>query len=182
MPPRIPQAKRLQIIGMSMSDLAQKKIAQATGVAEASVGRIILAYRGEGRIADSPRCLTKKTTEEEDLQIVSCMSDNPFITAGQIRALLGLNVSNELIRQRLREAGIRNRIAAQKPLLSDNARAKRLAFAPEHLHWTVDDRHNVAFTDESSFCSKWDQTQKVYRPVATLGFPPGALLSYIPYY
>ncbi|KAH9375820.1 hypothetical protein HPB48_000508 [Haemaphysalis longicornis] len=167
MPPRIPQAKRLQIIGMSMSGLAQKKIAQATGVAEASVGRIIRAYRDEGRIADAPRCLTKKKTEEEDLQIVSCVSDNPFITAGEIRAVVGLNVSNELIRQRLREAGIRNRIAAQKPLLSDNARAKRLAFAQEHLQWTVDDWHNVAFTDESSFCTQWDQTQKVYRPVAT---------------
>ncbi|KAH9374999.1 hypothetical protein HPB48_021775 [Haemaphysalis longicornis] len=133
MPPRIPQAKRLKIIGMSMSGLAQKKIAQETGVAKASVGRIIRAYRDEARIADAPRCLTKKTTEEEDLQIVSCVCHNPFITAGEIRAVLGINISNELIRQRLREPGIRNRIAAQKPLLSDNARAKRLVFAQEHL-------------------------------------------------
>ncbi|KAH9375821.1 hypothetical protein HPB48_009903 [Haemaphysalis longicornis] len=167
MPPRIAQAKRLQIIRISMSGLAQKKIAQATGVAEASVGRIIRVYRDERWIADAPRCLTKKRTEEGDLQIASCVSDNPFITAGEMRAVLGLNVSNELTRQRLRETGIRNSIAAQKPLLSDNSRAKRLAFAQEHLQWTVDDWHNVAFTDESSFCTQWDQTQKVYRPVVT---------------
>lgn len=84
---------------MSISGLAQKKIAQATGVDEASVGRIIRGYRNEGRIADAPRCLTRKTTEKGDFQIVSCVSDNPFITAGEIRAVLGLSVSNELIRQ-----------------------------------------------------------------------------------
>ncbi|KAH9378001.1 hypothetical protein HPB48_000214 [Haemaphysalis longicornis] len=106
MQPRIPQGKRLQITGMSMSGLGHKKIAQATGVAEASV-EIIRAYRDEGQIADAPRCLTKKITEKRRtyrLFQIFCVSDNPFITAGEIRAVLGLNVSNELTRQRLREA------------------------------------------------------------------------------
>ncbi|KAH9384031.1 hypothetical protein HPB48_026014 [Haemaphysalis longicornis] len=52
-----------------MSDLSQKKIAQATGGAEASVGTIICAHRDEGRIVDAPLCLTEKITIEEDLQI-----------------------------------------------------------------------------------------------------------------
>lgn len=83
----------------------------------------------------------KKTTEEEDLQIVACVSDNPIVTVGEIAAAPTLMrlMDTELIRQWLREAGIQNRMAAQNPLLFKNARAKRLAFAQEHLQWPVDD-------------------------------------------
>lgn len=81
----------------------------------------------------------KYVPTKDNLEIVAYVTDNPFITAGNIRAAIGTNVSDELIRQWLREAGIRNRTAAQKQTLSDNARARRLAFAQEHLQWTVND-------------------------------------------
>ena len=47
--------------------------------------------------------------------------------------------------------GVNNCIAVKKPFLSDMHKAKRLAFAKEHLHSTIDDWNNVIWIDESSF-------------------------------
>ncbi|KAH9360151.1 hypothetical protein HPB48_009587 [Haemaphysalis longicornis] len=60
---------------------------------------------------------------------------DPFITAVQIRDRAGIDVCDEVVRQRLREAGLRSRTAAQKPLVSATAKAKRLAFAQSHAYW-----------------------------------------------
>ncbi|KAH6933447.1 hypothetical protein HPB50_015013 [Hyalomma asiaticum] len=68
-----------------------KQTARVAGVAGGSVNRILRAHRDEGRIRDAASCLTKRTTEEEDLDIVACVSDNPFMTAGERRAAIGLN-------------------------------------------------------------------------------------------
>lgn len=52
----------------------------------------------------------------------------PFMAAGQIRDVIDLDLSVELIRQRLREAGLKNQDVAQEPLLFADSKAKRLAF------------------------------------------------------
>ncbi|KAH9361479.1 hypothetical protein HPB48_004578 [Haemaphysalis longicornis] len=128
------------------------------------VSRIIRAFHDKGRLADAARHVQRKTSEEEDRPIVALASAEPFMTAGQIREAAGLDVSDELVRSRLREAGLRNQVAAQKPLLSAVNKFKRLEFARHHLTWTVDDWQRVVFTDESTVCTQWDQKQNVYRP------------------
>ena len=55
------------------------------------------------------------------------------------------------LRKEIHELGVNSCIAVKKPFLSDMHKAKRLAFAKEHLHWTIDDWNNVNWTDESSF-------------------------------
>lgn len=164
MPPRIPEETRLRIVALATAEKSQREIAREVGVRKATVNRIIQAFRDEGRIGDAPRCLNRKTTREQDMAIVAVAAADPFMTAGQIKDIVGLDTSDELVRKRLREAGLTNRCAAQKPLLSATSKAERLRFAHEHLQWTVDDWGQVAFTDESTFCTQWNQKQRVYRP------------------
>lgn len=167
MPPRVPEEKRVAAVRMSLSGTSQRQIAMALDLNVATVNRIICAFRDEGRIGDAARNCVRKTTAEEDAALVLAAETNPFMTAGQVRDAVGLDVSEELVRKRLLEEGLKNRSAAQKPLLSDTAKAKRLDFAQAHLHWTADDWHNVVFTDESTFCTQWDQKRQVYRPDLT---------------
>ena len=44
-----------------------------------------------------------------------------------------------------------NRIAASKTLLISRMGKKRLKFALRYLHWSVDDREKVMWSDESIF-------------------------------
>ena len=64
---------------------------------------------------------------------------------------LGITASESTIRRALRKAGFRRCIACSKPLVSWINRRKRLKWAREYLHWSIEDWMRVMFTDESSF-------------------------------
>ena len=51
--------------------------------------------------------------------------------------------------QRLSESGLHGRIAAKKPLLKDNNKKKRLAWAKKHEKWILDWWKSVLWSDES---------------------------------
>jgi transposase len=68
-----------------------------------------------------------------------------------VRDLLTTPISTTTACLRAHDLGFNNRIAAQKPFLSDNHKAARLRFAEEHPHWDVNDWRKVLWTDESSF-------------------------------
>ena len=53
--------------------------------------------------------------------------------------------------QRLRESGLRGRIAAKKPLLKDTNKKKRPALAKKHKQWTLDRWKSVLWSDELKF-------------------------------
>lgn len=59
---------------------------------------------------------------------------DPFVTAGQVRDIIDLDVSDKLVHQRFREAGLKNQNAAQKPLLSADVKVKGIAFAQAYDH------------------------------------------------
>ncbi|KAH6941459.1 hypothetical protein HPB50_018217 [Hyalomma asiaticum] len=67
-------------------------------------------------------------------------------------------------KRRLAEAALRKRVACRKPLIRKTNQTKRLQFARDHENWTTSDWENVVFTDESSFTTRWDQRQRVWRP------------------
>ncbi|KAH8021755.1 hypothetical protein HPB51_016819 [Rhipicephalus microplus] len=65
---------------------------------------------------------------------------------------LDLDVSDPTIRRRLRTAGLRSRIAAQKPLLTAAHQDARRQIAELHEAWTSEEWGRVIFSDEST-CS-----------------------------
>ncbi len=66
----------------------------------------------------------------------------------------GVNVSDQTIRNRLHEGGLRARRPLVGPVLTAWHRGARLAFAIEHQNWQVCHWRPVFFTDESRFTLK----------------------------
>ncbi|KAH7978720.1 hypothetical protein HPB49_006545 [Dermacentor silvarum] len=58
-------------------------------------------------------------------------------------------------------------MAAQKPLLTNVNKSKRLSFAQRHEAWSADDWRRVVFSDECTFTTKCDQRARVWRPDRT---------------
>ena len=53
------------------------------------------------------------------------------------------------VRRRLKDIGLKARLAYKKPLVSLKNRKKRLSFAKDHEHWGIEDWKKVLFTDET---------------------------------
>lgn len=166
MPKRVPIDVRRRITELWLQEKSQREICHLTGKSLSAVNRIIQAYRDEdGRLSDAPRSGRHRCTSEEcDLLIVAAAVTDPFQSAGQIKAALNLQASEETIRRRMREAGLRGFVAAQKPHLTDRQKAQRLQFSREYEHWTREEWTQVIFSDESTFTSRWDQERRVWRP------------------
>ncbi|KAH9372005.1 hypothetical protein HPB48_000573 [Haemaphysalis longicornis] len=160
MAPRLtlPERKAIALMGRTMS---QRDISVATGRPVPTVNRIVQAFTKEGRLADAPRFRPPRaTTHEEDRLIVATAVDNPFLSAREIRDMLGLDISAQLIRSRLHEADIKGRMAAQKTQLEAKHRDQRMEFED----WAADNWRAVVFSDEAAFCTCWDQHKWVWRP------------------
>ncbi|KAM7290631.1 putative nuclease HARBI1 isoform X1 [Ixodes scapularis] len=132
------------------------------------VNRKLQAYCYAGRIENLPRGhRPRATTSEEDSQIVAASRRDPTLTAKEIRDELQLAASPYVVRRRLHEGSLHTRVPVRKPLLSAINKSKRLAFAEEHVSWTVDDWRMVLFSDESTFTTKRGQRQRIWRPDCT---------------
>ncbi|KAL3198105.1 hypothetical protein MRX96_014540 [Rhipicephalus microplus] len=105
----------------------------------------------------------RATDSVKDLLIVQAAKEAPFITAPHIKDNLNLSVSLSTMRRRLHEKDLWSRVPAQKPALSDNNKIARLAYAQEHAPITVEDWRCVTLTDESTFSTRWDQRQRIWR-------------------
>ncbi|KAH7955934.1 hypothetical protein HPB52_005159 [Rhipicephalus sanguineus] len=100
-----------------------------------------------------------------DSLIVACAVVDPFLDANEIRRELQLDVSPSTIKRRLRQGGLQGCVAAQKPHLTERQRQLRLEFARAVEDWTKDEWHEVIFTDEATFSTRWDQQRRVWRPI-----------------
>ncbi|KAH9383912.1 hypothetical protein HPB48_025804 [Haemaphysalis longicornis] len=123
---------------MSKRGYTERNIALVANRPLKTVNRIIQAYRDEGGINDPPhRRRPRSTTNDQHLCIVAGVNDESFQRAKNVRGALGpANLSDNMVRRRLREAGLRTRIAAQKPLLTAANKAALLRFATEHRSWS----------------------------------------------
>ncbi|CAK9816182.1 Transposable element Tc1 transposase [Anthophora plagiata] len=97
----------------------------------------------------------KITTSAEDRAITIISKRNRRKTAPELTAEINASrpepVSLTTVKRRLRKAGLHARIAMRKPLLREQNKAKRLAWAKSHKNWTLEDWKKVLRTDESKF-------------------------------
>ena len=73
-----------------------------------------------------------------------------ILPLSELKSIYNIPVSARTIQRRLKEAGIRKWRAVNIPLLTKEHAEKRLIWAKEHEHWTVEDWTKVAWSDESA--------------------------------
>jgi hypothetical protein len=91
----------------------------------------------------------RKTTRDEDLDIVFAANENPFRTRLEIRETSGVDLTLKTISKRLKEKGIYCRVARIKESLSAGHRTPRVYFAENFANF--DKWHNTVFVDEATF-------------------------------
>ena len=72
----------------------------------------------------------------------------PILNA-EMKGEYGLIVSNQTIRNRIHEHGLKGRAARKKRFLSKRHIAQRLKWAKEHQSWTANDWKTVLWSDET---------------------------------
>lgn len=108
-------------------------------------------FEQEGNVDTRPRSgRPRVTTQQTREAIVNVVQDSGFNNAVSIRRNLQLDMSVDTVRRVLHTAGFHARHPASKPMMRDNHRVRRLAFAQEHLAWNEEWRQTV-FVDEKIF-------------------------------
>nr|XP_037285018.1 uncharacterized protein LOC119177940 [Rhipicephalus microplus] len=134
---RDPDVERRSIVDLSLKGYSQQYIGALINRPLKTVNRIIQAYKYESCIQDAPRApRPKATTDDEDALIVAAAVRNLFLPAPAILEDLDLDVLDTTVRRRLRTAGLRCRVAAQKPLLTAAHKDARRQFSELHEAWT----------------------------------------------
>ena len=130
-----------------------REIKEATNVSTPTVRRIIKS--GEPRQAQRHHTGRPPVLSPRDIRrlvrAVTNSSDGRQASYEQLAEELGIQASTTTLRRALRKAGFRRCVACPKPLVSWINRRKRLKWAREHIHWSLEDWLRVIFSDESSF-------------------------------
>ena len=144
--------KHIQVLRLT-NNMPYLKISQLTGVPRESVRRIC-SYK-TSRTARSTRTGRPAKITHRDLRrlirTICKSADGRRASIKKHCKDLGISALAEMVRRALRKKGFRRCVACPKPFINMINRKKRLQFAKEHRHWTVDDWKRVIWTDESSF-------------------------------
>lgn len=163
-----------------MSDLSEVEVARAVALIEAGqtyrrvanslrvsksvIHRVVKRYRETGeyrrRRGQGPK---RVTNQREDRYITLTALRNRFMPATAVRGELirshNVNVSVKTIRRRLRERSLTSRRAKRAPLLTQQHKVERVAYANNYQRWTMREWGRVLFTDESKFSLKSDDNR-----------------------
>jgi transposase len=142
--------ERSYIVTMPEKILKCKDIADVLQMPRSTVSTVLTKYRLTGTIQ------TESAGHPKPKLIACALRELARLVRDDRHQTLTMfvdrfHVHRNTIRTYIRKLGFRKRIARQKPNLTIAHKAKRLAFAKEHRHWTENDRKNVIWTDESSF-------------------------------
>jgi Transposase/DDE superfamily endonuclease len=140
-----------KILGLAKGILSQRKIASLMKCSQKAVQRTLETYLFEtfnGR--NARRKYERITTEREDRYIVRALKQNDSIPLRDITNIIEPQISETTLRRRRTEAGLGSYVSAEKPGLSPENVAKRLAWAERYKNWTVEDWKKVIWSDESS--------------------------------
>jgi transposase len=144
--------KRHMIVGMQKGGMSVSEIGNIVGRPKSTISRILKRFRISGSVLPASRSGRPKNMSDRDRRkLHRDLSSNRRAPLAELCSNVTSSVGMLTLRKELHELGVNICIAVKKPFLSDIHKAKRLAFAKEHLHWTIDDWSKVIWTDESSF-------------------------------
>lgn len=166
---RLTNVDRWRAMAWLQDDVGLREVARRLGVAHSVIQTVRDRYNATGSVAEQrrsgrPRC----TTRRQDRFVVALALRQRTITASairtQLRAATNVIVSDQTIRNRLRDADLHARRPVIRPVLAPAHRAARLAWARRHVTWTRHQWSRVLFTDESRFTRSFtDGRNRVWR-------------------
>lgn len=128
----------------------QQQAAEQIGTTRQTVAHWQHTFAATGDVKDEGgRGRKRKTSEEEDIDIVASSVIDPHLTSRQLQKELELEVSWRTIDGRLQRAGLFGRVARKKRIFSDEEKKKRISFAEGYKSWTVREWSRVIFADEA---------------------------------
>ena len=175
----MPQRRGLSIAdrgrahGWIQEGIAMREAARRLNVSSSVIRRQWVCFQTTGEVHEQRRPGRPRiTTRRQDRFIVTTALRQRIVTANTLRCLLrneaNVNVSDQTIRNRLRESNLRSRRQAVRLPLLPHHRVNRLAWARRHVRWNRRQWNNVQFTDESRFCLQHsDGRIHVYRRPGT---------------
>lgn len=159
-----------QIVTLVEEGYSYRQVGDRMDISSSVVSRAYNRYLETGdyqrRVGQGRR---RATNPRDDRAIVRRVRQEPFVPANVVAQNFPnrrqqqqqqrrrpqqqpRNISVQTVRNRLRETGVRSRSAARVPMLSPIHRRNRLAYARQHVHWTVRQWNNVLFSDECRVC------------------------------
>jgi hypothetical protein len=107
----------------------------------------------------------RKTTPKDDALIVRQVMKSRRASCPSIREELGFqSVSVRTVERRIMESGLFNSgWTKRKSFVSEVNRVKRVAWAKEHLNWSLAQWHSVIWSDESPFVLRYNRKTRCYR-------------------
>lgn len=145
--------------------LSIKKIMKVYKKSRSAIFKVLRKYKLDkvlGRADGSGR--KRKTTAQQDRRIMREVRKDRKVTGEEIRASLGLNVSDKTIRRRISESGeFKSYWATKKPFINEVNRKKRVDWCRLHQHWTIEQWRNVLWSDESPFVLRFNKKIRVWR-------------------
>ena len=88
------------------------------------------------KLKEQPRCLWAEESDREDENIVRMSSENPFMSAREIKQDSHLECDRRTVSNRLRDAGLKSYAPARKTLLTEDHKDCRLERARQKSNWS----------------------------------------------
>ena len=156
--------KKVEVLTLcGLKTLSVREISRRTGVSKSSVARLRTCQTIKSR--RQGRCGRKSsTTAKQDRLLLRNLRRNPLNDAHELHTEWkndGVKVSLRTVQRRLK-ASCRSVIPRRVPKLTPVMMRKRLTFAKNHAHWTVEQWRQVCFSDESLFECKGAQRGRVW--------------------
>lgn len=128
-------------------------IAVKLKIRQTTIYNVFQRYRQRGSIQTAKRPgRPRKLTDRDLRELGRIIQHLRKMKAPEICNLMLKEVSTRTIRQKAHEmVFFFSRVAAKKPFINEDQRKRRLTFARDHQHWTINNWKKVIWTNESSF-------------------------------
>lgn len=165
--PRLNAAQRNNAIGRLQAGATQQEVARHFGVSRQTISALWTRYNNTNRVDDRPRSgRPRVTTQAQDRYIrLRHLRDRTTTATSTTTQIPGVRrISDQTVRNRLREAGLFARRPVRRHVLTPRHLADRLLWCQQRVRWARARWRNVLFTDESRFLlTRADGRARVYR-------------------
>ena len=166
---RLTTEELARAMGVLECGSAQRRVANVFGVSHSVISRAWNRFQTYGSATQRHAGGRQRaTTPREDRFLVVQARRHPFVNAttrrNEFRNAVGVNISTQIVHNRLHQGGVRSRKACIRSPLPRLHKQARLDWAQDHVNFTDNDWDPVLFTNESRYCLDFpDRRARVWR-------------------